>query len=701
MVLIPIWLTALLAATEGEVKLPLGDYLALVQRVEEVERAAAARAQSVEPTVAELTAQRTSIVWEGESASILTTYEVQLRGSSAGVHLPVTGFVAEARIRPEGNASLQSTESGMRFLSPDPGRYEIEVRSRAEVATTRGIGRLAISPFLAPAGELQIAMPEDLHFHCPPAIVAEETVANGERRVRFALPRGAGAVVEARRDLMGAEASELLASAVVVTLVDLRTDGPLRHDVVLYEVSRGRMDVHELALPAGLEVERLLTDEGEVPALAVEGVLRIERTARLETTGFVVVTSRPQSAAEISLAPVVPEVPVRARYLATASSIAATVEPTPEKAWLRVDLDDLPDPLGRAVTLDLVSAFRLEDAGEPLALHVSEIPAAGIHETVITDRDSLTLLTAEGTLVHRERLTLASRANAVAVRLPAGATLWSLQSNDTLVRPIERGSELLVPLGFGNGNVGTIEIVAVQERAVPAEKSRLELSLTEVDVPVLVHRWRVMLPEGNRYRFRSGDLVPPADAPARRELGRFDVEPTSRAMGFGGSASIRGRVVDENNFVLPGAAVTVANIDTGWSATVTADREGSFAFLSLPPGRYSLVAELAGFAPGRYENFPLRSGQSETYAIPLALASVSETVTITGEAPRALSSYEVDRPAEKEAYQFRQEAELLKQGLVGGVKPIPVEIPETGKLLVVTGALPPPQVSVVIEVKPK
>jgi hypothetical protein len=707
MVLIPIWLAALLAAStqEGEVKIPLDDYLALVERVEAVERAALERARTAEPTVAELTSERRSITWEGESASITTMFEVLLRGAATGVTLPVTGLVSGARIQPEGNGSLRSTESGILFVSPDPGRYAIEVQSRGEVLSSRGIARLRLAPFLAPAGELEITMAEELSFHCPPAIVAQETVANGQRRIRFTVPRGETATIETRRDVAGAEASELLASAVVVTIVDFRTEGPLRHDVVLYEVSRGRLDRFELTLPEELEIERLRTDEGEGPALAIDRMVRLERMTRLDSTGYVVLSSRPSNVSEIPLAPILPAIPVRARYLATASSVAATIEPAPETAWLRVDLEDLPELLSNAISLDLVSAYRLDES-EPhasLALHVSERSPAPFRETVVTDRDSLTLLTAEGTLLHRERLTVASRANALAVRLPPGATLWSSRTDDALVRPIERGGEILIPLGFANEKRGTVEIVAVQEQVVPSGKTRLELQLMETDAPVLAHRWQLMFPEGNRYRFRSGDLVPPEAAPAaRRGAGGFAIEPGARAMGTGGTSTIRGRVLDRMDEVLPGATVTLMNLDTGWSASVVADRSGSFSFVLLPPGRYALVAELAGFETGRYEGFPLGSGRTETYAIPLNLASVSETITVTGVPPESLSklrggadeTFELERVEE-----FRQEADRLRQGLVGGVKPIPVEIPETGKLLVVTGALPPPRVSVVIEVK--
>ena len=50
---------------------------------------------------------------------------------------------------------------------------------------------------------------------------------------------------------------------------------------------------------------------------------------------------------------------------------------------------------------------------------------------------------------------------------------------------------------------------------------------------------------------------------------------------------------------------------------------------------------------------------------------------------------------------FEEEAASLKQGLVSGVKPLNVAIPETGKLLLLTAVLPPAQVGAELEVKAK
>ncbi|HYU35555.1 MAG TPA: hypothetical protein VEW48_25655 [Thermoanaerobaculia bacterium] len=50
---------------------------------------------------------------------------------------------------------------------------------------------------------------------------------------------------------------------------------------------------------------------------------------------------------------------------------------------------------------------------------------------------------------------------------------------------------------------------------------------------------------------------------------------------------------------------------------------------------------------------------------------------------------------------YKQEVEGLQQGLVGGVKPLPVSIPESGKALAFSGVLPPSHVAVELDVKAK
>lgn len=48
-----------------------------------------------------------------------------------------------------------------------------------------------------------------------------------------------------------------------------------------------------------------------------------------------------------------------------------------------------------------------------------------------------------------------------------------------------------------------------------------------------------------------------------------------------------------------------------------------------------------------------------------------------------------------------EEMKVLRKGLAGGIKPLPITIPESGKLLLLTGVLPPEKIGVELEVKGK
>src|SRR5262245_61306093 len=62
-----------------------------------------------------------------------------------------------------------------------------------------------------------------------------------------------------------------------------------------------------------------------------------------------------------------------------------------------------------------------------------------------------------------------------------------------------------------------------------------------------------------------------------------------------GTSSIGGKVTDEQDAVLPGAAVVVTNEETGIFREVTTSEEGTYLVTQIVPGRYRVIAKLAGF----------------------------------------------------------------------------------------------------------
>lgn len=690
----------------GWVTLPLADYLDLVERIDAREQSGV---EGAEEAVAELASRRTTVVVDGDLATLETAFQVELRGlPTRPVLLPIAGLPAEATIEPRSGAALDRDSDGqLRLVAPEPGSYRVTVRGQRLLDESGGVFTLPLAATDAPVAETALDLPADLAWRAPGAVVAEDRVEGSRRRLRLALPRGRETVVELRRRATGAEEDRVLARAVRVTLLEVLPGSLRRHDVVLYEVLRGELGRFEVELPAGLEVEAAATDEGEVLPLVDSGRIRVERRRRLRGVGYLALTSRPalpSEGAALDLAPVVPSAPVRATYLVTANRVAASLEPRPEAAWTRVDEEDLPGAFrSRLGEFESGAVWRRTEAEGPVALALDLLPPVEGAEGVIRSRDTTTLLTVDGSLLFRDRLVLDAGRTALGFDLPDGAVLWSASVDGVPVRPVERGGLLTLPLSFRDRGTSIVEVVAVAAAAVPPGRSRIRLELPRFELRALEHSWRMLLPEGNRYRYAEGDLRP---APPPR--GRASGAPASssiRAQGPGGSGGAVGRVVDFDGEALPGVRVTLESPVLARPLVTVTDAGGTFQFVALPPGSYTATASLAGFSELE-SGFRLRDGLVAQVDLELSPA-VEEVITVRSESPlldrRQADELVRKRKAEEEervsqAIGARALSEL-RQGLVGGVKPLAITIPESGKLIFLAGALPPPSVAVELEVK--
>jgi hypothetical protein len=100
-----------------------------------------------------------------------------------------------------------------------------------------------------------------------------------------------------------------------------------------------------------------------------------------------------------------------------------------------------------------------------------------------------------------------------------------------------------------------------------------------------------------------------------------------------GTAEIAGRVTDAQGALLPGVAIVVTNEETGLFREVTTSAEGTYLASQLVPGRYKVVAQLAGFRTGERSGLLLQVGTTLTINLTLEVGGVEETVTVTGESP--------------------------------------------------------------------
>ncbi len=110
----------------------------------------------------------------------------------------------------------------------------------------------------------------------------------------------------------------------------------------------------------------------------------------------------------------------------------------------------------------------------------------------------------------------------------------------------------------------------------------------------------------------------------------------SASLTFGQSftATVRGTVKDASGASIPHASVTITDADRGTSQATTADEGGRFAITALPPGRYMLIVEAAGFKKFSSGNFDLAVQQQATFDPKLDVGEVSQTVEVSATAAR-------------------------------------------------------------------
>src|SRR5688572_30832100 len=97
--------------------------------------------------------------------------------------------------------------------------------------------------------------------------------------------------------------------------------------------------------------------------------------------------------------------------------------------------------------------------------------------------------------------------------------------------------------------------------------------------------------------------------------------------------SLIGTVTDDTKAVLPGATVTAASLETGRQLVAVTNERGEYRIPGVPAGRYTIKVELAGFSMVVLPELELLVGQNRTVPFILQVATLQESVTVTGESP--------------------------------------------------------------------
>jgi len=95
------------------------------------------------------------------------------------------------------------------------------------------------------------------------------------------------------------------------------------------------------------------------------------------------------------------------------------------------------------------------------------------------------------------------------------------------------------------------------------------------------------------------------------------------------TGAITGTVHDEGGGVLPGATVTLTNLDTGVVQVATTNDAGVYEFFTLRLGRYEVRVDLAGFSSARATEVAVGIGARRRVDVALSVGQLNEAVEVS------------------------------------------------------------------------
>src|SRR5713226_8792999 len=98
------------------------------------------------------------------------------------------------------------------------------------------------------------------------------------------------------------------------------------------------------------------------------------------------------------------------------------------------------------------------------------------------------------------------------------------------------------------------------------------------------------------------------------------------------TGGVRGAVRDANG-VIPGVTVTLTNEATNISREVVTNEVGQYNFPAVPPGTYSLKAQITGYKNYESKGLIVGTQQFLTLDVQLEVGRIEESITVTGQTP--------------------------------------------------------------------
>jgi hypothetical protein len=548
---------------------------------------------------------------------------------------------------------------------------------------------------------------EPVDVRIEPGLITRRQAASGRTLVDVTLPPGQRSQVSwgVRENGPQVPAVEARLLADVKTLWRIGEADVQIVSLVEITMIRGNARSFELRLPAGFEVTSV--NGGTLDTSDSKGSVLL-LTVRDETERrhqFLVSAERPHEAGAFKLeAPLLAVTTAQRETGEIAIEAGGTVDVTAagDDALRRMDVREVHPSLRSLSQQPLLAAFRYQRrAGETrtLTVDVKRFPDAAVIAAVADRATATTLVTAEGRMLTEVALWVRNQAQPfVKVTLPAGATMLSVEVAGESARPVQGTDGMRVPLlrpGFRSAGAYPVSFVYLHAGTPFEKRGDARMALASIDLPIAMLDWELFVPD--RYSMKTvGGNVIPAGA-----LGSASTPPSGFSGGFGGGryaptevspGEIVGYVTDSSGSVIPGATITL--IGSGIRRTAVSDANGFYVLRQIPSGPVTITSEIAGF--NRVERRMTFDQRPRLLDFRMDVSSLTETVTLTGEAPvidtrssersAAFRSSDRNAPgagakavATPEEEQQASQNVLNLQRRVAGVLPVRIDVPRTGK----------------------
>src|SRR5579862_235229 len=97
------------------------------------------------------------------------------------------------------------------------------------------------------------------------------------------------------------------------------------------------------------------------------------------------------------------------------------------------------------------------------------------------------------------------------------------------------------------------------------------------------------------------------------------------------NGSLLGTVMDSSSAAVTSAKVTITEQNTGVSRSTSTNESGNYSFPDLPPGTYTVVAELTGFKRASRSGVDVLVNTTERVDLTLQPGQITETVNVVAE----------------------------------------------------------------------